>query len=73
MPFTFSHDAQRQRVLIIEGVRDHWKPAALHVHNHHIPHLAHLGFSETHLACAFMVRDIPYHWKRGRHEPIAST
>ena len=68
MPFTFSYDSERRRVLIIEGVREQWKPAPLHVHECHIPHLASLGFSETRLACAFMVRDIPYHWKKGRYE-----
>lgn len=73
MPFTFSHDASRNRMLIIEGVREHWKPAALNVHHHNIPHLARLGFTETRLACAFMVRDIPYRWKRGRYEPVAAT
>lgn len=73
MPFTFSHDARRRRMLIIEGVREQWKPSALHVHEYHVPHLARLGFSETRLACAFMVRDIPYRWKRGRHDPVASA
>ncbi len=68
MPFTFSYDAPHHRVLIIEGVREQWKPSPLHIQHHHIPHLARLGFSETRLACAFMVRDIPYHWKKGRYE-----
>lgn len=69
MPFTFSHDARRRHVVIVEGVREHWQPAPLHVQRQHIPHLPRLGFSETRLACAFMVRDIPYHWKKGRREP----
>lgn len=73
MPFTFSHDAERNRVLIIEGVREQWKPAPVCVHECHIPHLVNLGFSETRLACAFLVRDIPYHWKRGRYESQAAA
>ncbi len=68
MPFTFSHDAARKRMLIIEGVREHWKPVPACVHHFHIPHLARLGFSEIRLASAFMVRDIPYHWRKGRFE-----
>jgi hypothetical protein len=68
LPFTFSYDPERNRVLIIEGVREQWKPTPVYVHDYHIPHLERLGFSETHLACAFMVRDIPYHWKKGRFE-----
>jgi len=70
LPFTFSYDADKNRVLIIEGVREQWKPAPVHVHDCHIPHLAKLGFSEIRLASAFMVRDIPYHWKKGRFEQL---
>lgn len=73
LPFTFSHDAERNRVLIIEGVREQWKPAPVRVHDWHIPHLARLGFSETRLASAFMVRDIPYRWKKGRHEQLPAS
>ncbi len=73
MPFTFSYDSERHRVLIIEGIREQWKPSPLFVHHQHIPHLARLGFSETRLACAFMVRDIPYHWKKGRYEQWVSA
>lgn len=71
LPFTFSHDPIKRRVLIIEGVREQWKPSPMSVHACHIPSLAHFGFSETRLACAFMVRDIPYHWKKGRYERVA--
>ena len=73
MPFTFSYDAQRRCVLIIEGVREQWKPGPVCVHTHCIPHLSKLGFSETRLACAFMVRNIPYQWKKGRHEQLPRT
>jgi hypothetical protein len=73
LPFTFSHDSKQHRVLIIEGVREQWKPSPMSVHAFHIPSLAHFGFSETRLACAFMVRDIPYHWKKGRYERVELT
>jgi Uncharacterized conserved protein (COG2071) len=73
MPFTFSYDAPKHSMLIIEGVREQWKPAPVCVHDFRIPHLARLGFSETRLACAFMVRDIPYHWKKGRYERLTSA
>lgn len=72
MPFTFSYYPKGNRVLIIEGVREQWKPAPVSVHGHEIPHLTRLGFSEARLACAFMVRDIPYCWKRGRFESVAA-
>jgi hypothetical protein len=70
LPFTFSYDAGRHRVLIIEGVREQWKPAPVRVHDCKIPRLARLGFGETRLASAFIVRDIPYHWKKGRLEQL---
>ena len=70
LPFTFSHDSKRQRMLIIEGVREQWKPSPLSVHACHIPSLALFGFTEMRLACAFMVRDIPYRWKKGRFERV---
>ncbi len=73
LPFTFSPDEERQRMLIIEGVREQWKPSPLSVHACNIPNLAHFGFTETRLACAFMVRDIPYHWKKGRYERVRTT
>lgn len=72
LPFTFSYDSHRHRMLIIEGEREQWKPTPVRVHDFHIPHLARLGFSETRLASAFMVRDIPYQWKKGRFEQLPS-
>jgi hypothetical protein len=72
LPFTFSYDQPRHRVLIIEGVREQWKPLPMTITAWHIPFLAQLGFSETRLASAFMVRAIPYHWKKGRFESLAS-
>lgn len=72
LPFTFSHDAKRRRVLIIEGIREQWKPSTVCVHECNIPHLARLGFSEIRLASAFMVRDIPYQWEKGRFEQLPS-
>ncbi|MEM1084055.1 MAG: DUF2071 domain-containing protein [Verrucomicrobiota bacterium] len=69
MPFTFSDDALRREVRIVEGVRSNWKPSPVEVREWKIPYLKSLGFSETRLANAFVVRDVPYHWKAGRSEP----
>lgn len=69
LPFTFTCEEDKRRVLIVEGVRSHWKPQPVRVIRHHIPFLEELGLRNTILANAFVVRDIPYHWKKGKAEP----
>ena len=69
MPFTFSHLADRNEVLIVEGVRENWKPRPVDVMDHHIPFLNSLNLKGAVLANAFIISDIPYHWKKGRVEP----
>lgn len=69
LPFTFTCEPEKRRVLIVEGVRSHWKPQPVGVVHSRIPFLEQLGFRETVLANAFMVSDVPYHWKKGRAEP----
>lgn len=68
MPYTFSYDPCRDRVLVIEGQREKWKPEAMKVIDYRIPYLDALGFSEINLATAFRVCDVPYAWKKGRAE-----
>ncbi|MGB6221712.1 DUF2071 domain-containing protein [Haloferula sp.] len=68
LPFTFSPDEHRREVRIIEGVRSNWKPNPVRILDWNIPFLDTLGFSEIKTANAFIVRDIPYFWKRGRSE-----
>jgi hypothetical protein len=69
LPFTFTCEAEKKRVLIVEGVRSDWKPQPVRVLKHHIPFLAELGHGDAILANAFVVRNIPYHWKKGSAEP----
>lgn len=66
LPFTFSADAGR--VLIVEGVREHWQPQPVAVESFHVSFFEQLGFSQIRLANAFAVRNIPYSWKKGRTE-----
>lgn len=68
LPFTFSADAQRGRMLIVEGVREHWQPQPVAVESYRAGFLEQLGFSQLLLANAFAVHDIPYSWKKGRTE-----
>lgn len=71
MPYTFS--PRGDRMVVIEGVRSDWKPRPVSVIQHRIPYLDQLGFTDCRLACAFIVENIPYRWKRGRIETPASS
>ncbi len=68
LPFTFTYNEHTKEVLIIEGVRQHWQPAPIKVLEHEIAFLGSLHLKEVHLANAFIVQNIPYHWKKGRIE-----
>jgi hypothetical protein len=68
LPFTFTYDKATQKVLIIEGVRQHWTPQPLTVVSHEISHLTSLGLSNIVLANAFIIENIPYYWKKGKIE-----
>jgi hypothetical protein len=69
LPFTFTCETEKKRVLVVEGVRSDWKPQPVRVLRHHIPFLAELGHGDAILANAFVARNIPYHWKKGSAEP----
>jgi hypothetical protein len=68
LPFTFTCEAEKKRVLIVEGVRSDWKPEPVRVLRHEIPFLSALGHDNAILAIAFVVRNIPYRWKKGTAE-----
>ncbi len=68
LPFTFTYNQPKKEVLIIEGVREKWKPQPIKINNFHIPFLEKLGLTDAKLASAFVVEDIPYYWKKGRIE-----
>lgn len=68
LPFTFSCNAHDDSVLIIEGVRNNWKPAPVQVIDYGFDFLNTSEFSTAKLASTFEVRNIPYHWKKGKLE-----
>ena len=68
LPFTFSWKPATRQVLIIEGVRQHWKPEPVEVIRHRFAFLESLGCPGLILANAFSLQDIPYRWKKGRLE-----
>lgn len=71
LPHTFSYIKSKKTVLIVEGVRQHWVPAPLRVKKVHFKWLESLQLKGVVLANAFEIKNIPYHWKKGRTEQWA--
>ncbi len=67
LPFTFTYNTNTRKVLIIEGVRQNWTPEPVKVVQHHISFLNKLPITPV-LANAFIIRNIPYYWKKGKLE-----
>ncbi len=68
LPFTFSYDPKSRMVVIVEGVREHWQPTPVAVLRADVPIFKAIRVTDFMLASAFIIRDIPYHWKQGRTE-----
>lgn len=68
LPFTFTYNADRDEVLIIEGVRQNWKPEPIEVEQFHFRFLDSLQLKDVVLASAFQIKNIPYYWKKGKAE-----
>lgn len=68
LPFTFTYNAEKKEVLIIEGVRENWIPKPLKVIDYNFEFLKDLKLENAVLANAFIIENIPYHWKKGRIE-----
>jgi hypothetical protein len=68
LPFTFTYQDKSSKVLIVEGVRQNWKPLPLNVVNCHFSFIDGLKLPGLRLANAFLIRNIPYYWKKGKTE-----
>lgn len=68
LPFTFTYSPETKEVLIIEGVRQNWKPQAVNVLEVRSDYLDSLQLKGMVLANAFIIKNIPYWWKKGRKE-----
>jgi len=68
LPFTFTYNPADKKVLIIEGVRENWKPAPVKVLEQKFSFIDRLKLPDVRLANAFIIRDIPYYWKKGKIE-----
>lgn len=73
MPFTFSYCRKKHLMTSVEGVRTQWKPQAIKITSAHIPILNELGLPEARLSNAFMIKNVPYYWKKGSTEPCQKT
>ena len=68
LPFTFSYNRQAKKLLIIEGVRQNWKPQPVKIDDYHFSFLEQLKIGDIELANAFIIKNVPYYWKKGKIE-----
>jgi uncharacterized protein YqjF (DUF2071 family) len=68
LPFTFTYTPAQKKVLIIEGVRENWKPKPVHVFSYNFSFLDNMKLDEIKLANAFIIENVPYYWKKGKIE-----
>lgn len=68
LPFTFTVNPANNEILIIEGVRENWKPAPVKVIDCNFSFIQNLKLHNAILANAFVIRNIPYYWKKGKLE-----
>lgn len=68
LPFTFTYNSADKKILIIEGVRENWKPAPVNVRDYNFSFLDKMKLNEIKFANAFIIKNIPYYWKKGKLE-----
>jgi uncharacterized protein YqjF (DUF2071 family) len=68
LPFTFTYNKETKKVLIVEGVRQNWTPTPVKVIDYDFEFFQNLNLHNPVLANAFVIRNIPYYWKKGKTE-----
>ena len=68
LPFTFTYNENTKEVLIIEGIRQNWKPKPLIINDYQFEFIEQLNLKNHVLANAFIIENIPYQWKKGKIE-----
>lgn len=68
LPFTFYVNSQAGTISIVEGKRSNWIPQPVEVKKWEFGFLKQRNLDHGQLANAFIIRDIPYSWKKGRRE-----
>ncbi len=75
LPYTFDYEESTHSIVVIEGVRQDWKPQPVAVKvekNSFFDHAPFKGASPV-LANAFRVDNVHYSWRRGIREPLRRT
>ncbi len=68
LPYTFTFNEEDNTVLIIEGVRQNWRPEPVKLKSYYFDFINSMNFQNIVLANAFEIKNIPYYWKKGRIE-----
>ena len=68
LPFTFTINTEKKEVLIIEGVRQNWIPNPVEVFDYDFDFLKKLKLKNPILVNAFIIKNVPYYWKKGKKE-----
>jgi uncharacterized protein YqjF (DUF2071 family) len=68
LPYTFTVNEENRTVLIIEGVRQNWKPEPIKIKRSSFDFIDNLQLENAVLANAFEIKNIPYSWKKGKLE-----
>lgn len=68
LPFTFTYNEEKREVLIIEGVRQNWKPKPIEIVDYNFSFINKFNFQNSVLANAFVIENIPYYWRKGKIE-----
>ena len=68
LPHTFTYNKENGTVLIIEGVRQNWKPEPIKVKIYSFDYINSLKLENVILANAFEITNIPFYWKKGKME-----
>ena len=68
LPFTFLYDNVTRNVLIVEGVRQNWDTVPIKIENYKFSFFDQLNLKDPILANAFEIKNVAYHWKKGRIE-----
>ncbi|WP_447640750.1 MULTISPECIES: DUF2071 domain-containing protein [Chitinophagaceae] len=68
LPFTFSIDGRKEKIITVQGIRENWTPQPIEVLDYHFDFLKTQPFENARLANAFVINDVPYHWEKGKAE-----